>query len=73
MCFTKQWKLEVNLKGAQRAMQAALSKGEGFAVSNGSFKDEVGAAAWIIEDKTADLQITRQWHTPGQPLDHSSF
>jgi len=52
---------------------AALSKGEGFAVCDGSFKDEAGAAAWIIEDKTANLQITGQWHTPGQSLDHSSF
>jgi len=36
-------------------MQVVLSKGEGFAVSDGSFKDEAGAAAWIIEDKTAAL------------------
>jgi len=36
-------------------MQVVLSKGEGFAVSDGSFKDEAGATAWIIEDKTAAL------------------
>jgi len=54
-------------------MQAALSNGEGFAISNGSFKDEAGAAAWIIEDKSANLCIIGQWHTPGQPPDHSLF
>jgi len=32
-----------------------LSNGKGFAVSNGSFKDEAGAAAWINKDKTAAL------------------
>jgi len=36
-------------------MQVALSKGEGFVVSDGSFKDEASAAAWIIEDKTTNL------------------
>jgi len=73
MGFAKQWKLEVKLKGAQQAMQEALSKGKGFAISDELFKEEAGAAAWIIEDKTTNLQITRQWHTPGLPPDHSSF
>ncbi len=72
-CFLRQWKLEINLEGSQRAMQVALSKGEGFAVSNSSLKDEASAAAQIIKDQTAHLRITGQWHTPGQSTDHSSF
>jgi len=52
--FLALWKLEVKLTGAQWKFQAALSHGEGFTVSNGSFKDEKGAAAWIIENTTAN-------------------
>jgi len=55
MSFSRQWKLKVNLVGAQRAMQVALLNGEGFAVSNRLFKDEARATAWIIKDKTANL------------------
>jgi len=50
-----------------------LSHGEGFAVSDRSFKDEKGTAAWIIEAATANTQLISQWHTPGQTEDHSSF
>jgi len=52
--FSVWWKLDVNLTGAQRKFQAALSHGEGFTVSNGSFKDEKGTTTWIIENATAN-------------------
>jgi len=71
--FLVWWKLDVNLTGAQWKFQATLSQGEGFAVSDGSFKDEKGAVAWIIETATADTRLISQWHTPGQTEDHSSF
>jgi len=71
--FSTQWKLNVQLTGAKRAFQVALNHREGFAISDGSFKDEKGTAAWIIEGSNADIRLVSHWHTPGQPEDHSSF
>jgi len=71
-CF-KQWGLSLQLVGAQSALQAALSDGDGYAVSDGLYKDFNSAAAWIIEGKNASLCLLGQWFTPGQADDHSSF
>jgi len=49
MEFSREWVLDLNLTRGQHKPQEALSKGNGFVMSNGSFKDEMGAAAWIIE------------------------
>jgi len=54
-------------------LQDALSQGIGYAVSNGSYKDKMGAAAWIIKGLTSNLRLTSQWHVLGQAADHSSF
>ena len=47
--FSTQWALGISLQGAQGKLQTALSRGKGYAVSDGSFKDKAGSAAWIIE------------------------
>jgi len=71
--FSKQWGLQLHLRGSQRALLQSLSRGEGFAVSDGSYKDDKGTAAWIIEGPSSVLRLTGSWFTPGQPEDHSSF
>jgi len=73
MVFSMQWALEIKLVGAQCQMQAELSRGHGYVVSNGSFKDEASAALWIIEGLTSKTCLIGQWHTPGQSSDHSPF
>jgi len=50
-----------------------LLEGLGCAVSNGSFKAESGAVAWLIEGMNSTTRLTGNWHTPGTMLDHSSF
>jgi len=48
--IAQQWDLTIELIGAQWEMQVALSQGVRYAVSDGSFKDMAGAAAWIIKE-----------------------
>jgi len=69
----QQWDLAIELLGAQWEMHAELSQGFSYAVSNGLFKDTVGAAAWIIEGSALHIHLIRQWHTPGPLEAHSSF
>ncbi len=71
--FTLQWGLTINQTGSQSALTNTFSGGLGYAVSDGSFKDEWGSAAWIIEGPTSELRLTGQIHTPGHATDHSSF
>jgi len=71
--FSLQWGLSLQLVGAQATLWAALSAGNGYAVSNGSYKANTGVAAWIIEGPNSTLCLISQWHTPGHKDDHSSF
>jgi len=71
MVFSRQWGLHLHLAGAQQELQDALSQGIRYAVSNGLYKDKMGAAAWIIEGSNSNLRLTSQWHMPGQQDDHS--
>jgi len=71
--FTLQWGLTINQTGSQSALTNAFSGGLGYVVSDGSFKDERGSAAWIIEGPTSELCLMGQIHTPGHATDHSSF
>jgi len=55
-------------------MQEALLRGHGFTVSDGSYKDEAGAMAWIIKKgSNLSMPLVGKRHTPGQPSDHSLF
>jgi len=50
-----------------------ISKGLGYTVSNGSFQEQAGAAAWIIEGKDHSNQLIGTIHTLGSGTDHSTF
>jgi len=73
MEFFQQWEMLVHLMGSQLVLLDALTQGCGYAVSDGSYKDDNGSAAWIIEGPNSTLQLVRQVFTPGHPGDHSSF
>jgi len=53
MTFSQQWGLQLHLCGSQKALLHALSCGHSYAVSDGSYKEEYGSAAWIIEGPTS--------------------
>jgi len=67
------WELDIQLTGAQRDLQEALPQGLGYAVSDSSFKDTAGVAAWIIEGSDSIGRLIGKWHTPRPPAAHSSF
>jgi len=73
MSFSSDWGLQLQLVGSQRALHVELSAGQGFAVSDGSFKDTSGVTAWIIKGSSSQYRLIGQWHMPGHEDDHSSF
>jgi len=70
---SKEWQLKLIMVGKLHDLQAELDQGYGIAVSNGSFCEGKGTAAWIIEGKDKTHCIVGVWTTPGTMEDHSSF
>jgi len=58
MTISQQWELNILLTSPQWTMTVALLEGNGYAVSDGLFKEDTGAAAWIIEGPTLELRLT---------------
>jgi len=50
-----------------------IVQGKGIAVSNGSFKDSNGVAAWIIKGSSGTNQLQGTCLTPRAPDNHSAF
>ncbi len=50
-----------------------MQSNQALAVSNGSYQNNSGTAAWIIEESTGENQIQGSMITPGTTGDHSSF
>jgi len=71
--FSQDWCLELKQTSALVDFQSKLWHGHGYAVSDGSYKNGNGAAAWIIEGWTAVNRLKGTCFTPGGPNDHSSF
>ena len=51
----------------------SLKNGTAVAVSDGSFKDEGGTAAWIIESHDGTQRMIGRVLVPGYPSDHSAY
>jgi hypothetical protein len=51
----------------------AIRNGSAIAVSDGSYKDKFGTAAWALEGKTALHRITGHCVIPGDPNDQSPY
>ncbi len=49
-----------------------MVKGQAVTVSNGSFMEQAGAAAWTIEGKSVQHQIIGKGITPGDTQDQSA-
>jgi hypothetical protein len=50
-----------------------IEEGFGFAVSDGSFKEQHGTASMVLEGKTAGRRITTSVITPGDPDDQCAY
>jgi len=71
--FIQQWNIKHHQEGEIDQLVEVIQKGQAVVVSNGSYKDATGAAAWTIEGMMAQHQITGQGTTPGTTQDHSPY
>jgi len=67
------WHLKLQVICQLDLLSQDVAQGKGIAVSNGSFKDSDGAAAWIIEGSSSTNWLQGTCLTPGAPDDHSTF
>ena len=52
---------------------ADIKNGTAIGASDGSFKDECGTAAWVLEDSKGEQRILGRLTTPGFPSDQSAY
>jgi len=71
--FWRDWKWEITVVGEVQEIVAAITDGTALAVSDGSYKEGRGAAAWTIEGHSAKDKVTGACLVPGTPKDHSTF
>ncbi len=50
--FANEWSWNLTIVGNLRKLLEVIREGNGYAVSNGSFQECRGAAAWIVEGTT---------------------
>jgi len=68
-----EWQHQLQVQGCLLDLKQELKESYGYVVSNGSYHNQSGAAAWIIEGKTSTNWITGMIITPGCHTDQSSF
>jgi hypothetical protein len=56
-----------------QTLAASIHRGHAIAVSDGSFKDEFGTVAYVLEGATAANRIVGALAVPGAPEDQSSY
>jgi len=71
--FATNWQISIQVQGSEAQIVEAIGKCQASAVSDGSFQNQCGACAWIIEGLTSKDHITGSMVTPGALGDHSSF
>jgi len=63
--FEAQWQIEETNMGNIDQLKWAIEQGRAIVVSNGSFMEQSGAAAWTIEGTTDQQSIVGTGITPG--------
>jgi len=71
--FVKDWEFDFQIVGSWEALVCDVMQGQGFAVSDGSFKPQQGAATWILDGASSDNRVVSKCFVPGHDDDHSSF
>jgi len=67
------WHLTLRSRGSLENIRRAIATHTALAVSDGSFQEQTGASAWIIEGTGTEDRIEGSMITPGQKSDQSSF
>jgi len=71
--FFESWQGEHTIEGEIQALIQDIISGHAVAVSDGSFRDQHGAAAWTIEGKDTSSKLQGAGVTPGLPEDQSAY
>ncbi len=71
--FWETWQCEETIVGQVEILIQAIRTGKAVAVSDGSYKDQHGAAAWTIESETDLNRLSGAGLTPGYPEDQSAY
>jgi len=71
--YSKQWQLEISKEPNAEIIKDVLKKYKAIAVSNGSFKQGWGVAAWTIEGGDKDGRLVGIGFTPGTNSNQSAF
>jgi len=71
--FAQEWQIEMEYIGNINILAEAFSSGQAVAVSDGSYMEETGAAAWTIKATTTSNRIVGTGYTPGSATDQSAY
>jgi len=71
--FWDTWQCKYGVEGDPNNLCKAIQQAYAVAVSDGSFQDGAGVAAWTIKSKTAECRIKGAGLTPGAELDQSAY
>ncbi len=71
--LAKDWQLKIMTIGKLTELKEAVRQGDRFIVSDGSYRNEAGAAAWIIEGRSGGPQPIGTMITLGSTKDQRSF
>jgi len=71
--FFDSWRGEHFIEGEVQVLINNIISGQAVAVSDGSFRDQHGAAAWTIKGEDTSSHLRRAGITPGLPEDQSAY
>jgi len=71
--FELDWGITNEQQGKLAQLEEAIKTGVVVAVSDGSFQDSKGSAAWTIEGRNQFHHIRGSGWTPGDPEDQSAY
>jgi len=69
----EEWGIQIKLEGQEEMVIEAIRQGIAVAVSDGSFQNQAGMAAWTIKSVTKANQIVGHGWTPGLAEDQSAY
>jgi len=71
--FLQDWQIQKENVGQSRNLEEAIRMGKAVAVSDGSYMETIGTAAWTIEGRMASNRIVGTGYTPGKVEDQSAY
>jgi len=72
-CLDQEWGISQEVHGDSDQLAKVITTGIAIAVSDRSFQDSHGSAAWTIEGQDKQDRILGKGRTPGAPEDQSAY